>query len=248
MDAIPKVIHYCWFGRGPKPQSVLDCIASWHKFMPDYQVKEWNEDNFDVSMTKYVEEAYRAGSYAHVSDVARFWILYNFGGVYFDTDIELLRSIDDIVSQGPFMGLEAAPEAKKRTVNPGLGIAAPAGHPFYKKFLDFYDKRHFIRMDGKSTGTVTKAMSMLMEGLHFTPTHCENVFLIDDISIYPSEYFCPYNYYTGVLEKTDRTRSIHRYDSTWLDTNTSRLHKLKCRLFYIRTRVSVALRRLLSKS
>ena len=169
MESIPKVIHYCWFGRGPKPQSVLECISSWHKFMPDYHVKEWNEDNFDVQMTKYVEEAYRAGSYAHVSDVARFWILYNFGGVYFDTDIELLQSIDDIVSQGPFMGFEAVSDVKRKTVNPGLGIAAPAGHPFYKRVLDFYNGRHFIRMDGKSTGSVMKAMSKLMENMDFTP-------------------------------------------------------------------------------
>lgn len=248
MDAIPKVIHYCWFGRGPKPQSVLECISSWHKFMPDYHVKEWNEDNFDVQMTKYVEEAYRAGSYAHVSDVARFWILYNFGGVYFDTDIELLQSIDDIVSQGPFMGFEAVSDVKRKTVNPGLGIATPAGHPFYKRVLDFYNGRHFIRMDGKSTGTVMKAMSKLMENMDFTPPHGENAVRFEDICIYPSEYFCPYNYYTGVLEKTDRTRSVHRYDSTWLDTNTSKSHKLKRRLFYIRTRLSVAFRRLFSKS
>ena len=101
---IPKIIHYCWFGRNPLPDSAKKCIESWRKFFPEYEIKEWNEDNFDVHLIPYVEEAYNAKKYAFVSDYARFWILYFYGGVYFDTDVEVIRPMDDILAKGGFMG------------------------------------------------------------------------------------------------------------------------------------------------
>ena len=97
---IPKIIHYCWFGRGPLPELAQKCIASWKKYLPDYEIKEWNEDNFDVNILPYTAEAYQAKKYAGVSDYARFWILYQYGGIYFDTDVEVIRPIDDIVVRG----------------------------------------------------------------------------------------------------------------------------------------------------
>ena len=103
---IPKIIHYCWFGRNPLPESAIKCINSWKKFFPDYEIKEWNEDNFDVNIIPYTAEAYEAKKYAFVSDYARFWILYHFGGIYFDTDVEVIKPFDDILERGPFMGRE----------------------------------------------------------------------------------------------------------------------------------------------
>ena len=103
---IPKIIHYCWFGRNPLPPMAIKCIESWKKYLPDFEIKEWNEDNFDIAINPYVEEAYHMKKYAFVSDYARFWILYNYGGLYFDIDVELLKPIDDILAKGPFMGLE----------------------------------------------------------------------------------------------------------------------------------------------
>ena len=102
---IPKVIHYCWFGRNPLPPLAEKCIASWRKFLPDYEIKEWNEDNFDVTMNAYIEEAYHMKKYAFVSDFARFYVLYHHGGVYFDIDVEVIKPMDDILAKGPFMGL-----------------------------------------------------------------------------------------------------------------------------------------------
>ena len=103
---IPKIIHYCWFGRNPLPELAQKCIASWKKYLPDYEIKEWNEDNFDVNIIPYTAEAYAAKKYAFVSDYARFWILYKYGGIYFDTDVEVIRPIDDIIAKGNFMGCE----------------------------------------------------------------------------------------------------------------------------------------------
>jgi len=101
---IPKIIHYCWFGRNPLPASALKCIYSWRKFLPNYEIKEWNEDNFDVNIIPYTREAYEAKKYAFVSDYARFYILYHYGGLYFDTDVEIIKPMDDIVERGNFYG------------------------------------------------------------------------------------------------------------------------------------------------
>ena len=109
---IPKKIHYCWFGRNPLPESALKCIESWRKYLPDYEIIEWNEDNFDVNSIPYTQQAYAARKYAFVSDYARFKILYEHGGLYFDTDVEVIKPMDDIVADGPFMGFEIDSDGK----------------------------------------------------------------------------------------------------------------------------------------
>ncbi|MDE6612292.1 MAG: glycosyl transferase, partial [Muribaculaceae bacterium] len=124
---IPKTIHYCWFGRNPLPESALKCIASWRKYFPDYQIIEWNEDNFDVNAIPYTAQAYAAKKYAFVSDYARFKILYDHGGLYFDTDVEVIKPFDDILERGAFMGFElAAPDMAGTTRPRGRGGPAPA--------------------------------------------------------------------------------------------------------------------------
>ena len=159
---IPKVIHYCWFGRGPLPESAKKCIASWRKFLPDYEIKEWNEDNFNVDVIPYTKEAYEARKYAFVSDYARFWILYHHGGIYFDTDVQVIRPMDEIIARGSFMGREAGAYIKDICdakvvgngsdtglgVAPGLGLGVNPGLGLYKEFLDVYDGLHFIKADG----------------------------------------------------------------------------------------------------
>lgn len=104
---IPKVIHYCWFGGNPLPDSAKKCISSWRKYLPDYEIKEWNERNFDVKSIPYTREAYRLKKFAFVSDYARMWILYHYGGIYFDTDVEVIKPFNDIIQRGNFMGFEA---------------------------------------------------------------------------------------------------------------------------------------------
>ena len=135
---IPKIIHYCWFGRNPRPASAKKCIASWRKYLPDYEIKEWNEDNFDVNIIPYTQQAYEMKKYAFVSDYARFWILYHYGGLYFDTDVEVIKSFDDIVDKGAFMGLEIDGTKKdtKIAIAPGLGLGAETGMSIYYQILE----------------------------------------------------------------------------------------------------------------
>lgn len=133
MTAIPKIIHYCWFGGKPLPKSAIKCINSWKKLFPDYEIREWNESNFDVNMIPYTKEAYVAKKYAFVSDFARFWILHEYGGIYFDTDVEVIRPMTDILLKGAYFGME-----NYSSINPGLGMAAPIGHAFNNWYINYF--------------------------------------------------------------------------------------------------------------
>lgn len=216
---IPKVIHYCWFGRNPLPESAQKCIASWHKFFPNYEIREWNEDNFDVNSIPYTREAYEAKKYAFVSDYARFWILYKFGGIYFDTDVEVIKSIDDIIDRGPFMGIELMGTDGMPQVNPGLGLGAESGNSIYCKVLEYYKAQRFLNKDGSlnQTTVVTRVTGLLAkEGL----LAFDGMQHVGNISIYPKDYFNPLDDLTGRLFLTENTRSIHWYKNSWGD-NTS---------------------------
>lgn len=223
---IPKIIHYCWFGRGPLPELAQKCIASWKKYLPDYEIKEWNEDNFDVNIIPYTAEAYQAKKYAFVSDYARFWILYQYGGIYFDTDVEVIRPIDDIVERGNFMGFETDPklqvkaDASEASVNPGLGMGVAPGLGIIKKMLDFYEGRHFEFIPG-GIGQLTivhiATEVLLKAGLE----QQHGIQQVNDIWIYPAEYFCPINLKTGRIHVKPNTRTIHHYAGTWQDNHFS---------------------------
>lgn len=152
---IPKVIHYCWFGRNPLPKDAIICINSWKKNLPDFEIKEWNEDNFDVNMIPYTAEAYAAKKYAFVSDFARFWILYKHGGLYFDTDVEVIKPLDDIIARGNFMAYECpSPEAggMEKSIAPGLGLGVNPGLGLLKDLIDTYSNMHYM-VDGKLVST-----------------------------------------------------------------------------------------------
>lgn len=221
MNSIPKVIHYCWFGHKPLPELAKKCIASWREFFPDYQIKEWNEDNFDVKQIPFTEEAYSVKKYAFVSDYARFKILYDEGGVYFDTDVEVIKSFEGIIQKGPFMGLEIDIDNKENditnSVNPGLGMAASPGNPFYKKMLDLYQTLHFEKnkKDYALSTIVTKLTSEMLLQDGWIPKEGE-ISLVNSIFIYPKKYFCPYSVKTRSNEITNETYSIHHYASSWL--------------------------------
>lgn len=215
---IPKIIHYCWFGGNPLPASVQKCINSWKKFLPDYEIKEWNESNFDVNMIPFTCEAYSAKKYAFVSDVARFFILHNEGGLYFDTDVEVVAPFDDILEQGAYMGVEVpSTEGKVPAVNPGLGLAAEAGNKVLRSVLDHYQTQHFLDENGQQIpGTVVSHTTEVLEKEYGLQPNNE-VQQLDGVTIYPQDYFNPFNDATGVLNKTKNTRSIHWYSKTWID-------------------------------
>lgn len=216
---IPKVIHYCWFGRNPLPPLAEKCIDSWRKFLPDYEIKEWNEDNFDVNIIPYTAEAYAAKKYAFVSDYARFWILYNYGGVYFDTDVEVIKPIDDILAAGAFMGCE---QDSPITIAPGLGIAATAHMPIYKKLLDHYTHLHFDA--GNITITIVGHTTNVLKS--FGMCECTSIQKFVDLYIYPAEYFNPTNIVTKRIKITPNTRSIHWYADSWSNKKESKYKTL----------------------
>lgn len=215
---IPKIIHYCWFGGKPLPKSALKCIDSWRKFFPDYEIKEWNESNFDVNMMAFTKEAYSAKKYAFVSDVARFWVLYNEGGLYFDTDVEVIAPMDDIVERGPFMGVECMDVYEKGypAVAPGLGLGVDAHNEFYAEMVKHYEESHYCYENGiPLPGTVVKHNSDMLKKRGLKRT--SELQQVAGIWIYPRDYFCPLDDATGVLEKTKNTRTIHWYSKTWID-------------------------------
>lgn len=214
---IPKVIHYCWFGRNPLPVSALKCIQSWKMFFPGYEIKEWNEDNFDVHSIPYTREAYQAKKYAFVSDYARFWILYHYGGLYFDTDVEIIRPMGDIIAQGPFMGKELDDfDLKVQAVNPGLCLGAVQGMEIYERMLNGYQELHFVLEDGSFNpfSMIPMLTQFLIEdGLKIGG----GIQHIDGVNIYPPEYFNPWDDALGKLNKTEHTRAIHWYSKTWMN-------------------------------
>lgn len=214
---IPKTIHYCWFGRNPLPKSAIRCIESWKKFFPDYEIKEWNEDNFDVYQIPYTAEAYESKKYAFVSDFARFKILYENGGLYFDTDVEVIKSFDEIIRKGAFMGFEINPSSKKYgMVAPGLGLGVEASNNIYKEIIEFYKKIHFVDKEGKyNLKTVVEYTTNILNknGLKMA-IGIQN---IGGIYIYPKDFFNPYDDATGRLFKSENTHSIHWYDKSWIE-------------------------------
>ena len=213
---IPKIIHYCWFGRNPLPESAVKCIDSWKKFFPDYEIKEWNEDNFDVNIIPYTREAYEAKKYAFVSDYARMWILYHYGGLYFDTDVEVIKSMDDIVVRGSFMGVETnGSERKTFFVNPGLGLGLESDNVVCRDVLDIYQNLCFRTENGEVNSYAIVRIT--------TDALCKNGMRpskelqeVAGVWIYPREYFNPLDDNTGRLVVTDNTRSIHWYTKTWM--------------------------------
>ena len=210
---IPEVIYYCWFGGTPLPPLAERCIASWRRFLPDYEIIRLDESNFNVNAIPYTAQAYAAGKYAFVSDYARFSILHDNGGLYFDTDVELLKPIDDIIATGPFMGCESDSQP---LVNPGLVMGAEAGMDFYADMLKRYSELSFLDSNGNRNKETVVGIttSMLSErGL----TVSDAIRTVVGINIYPKEYFCPTSFMNRRPDLTENTRTIHHYAGTWLD-------------------------------
>lgn len=216
---IPKIIHYCWFGRNPLPSSAKRCINSWKKHLPDYEIKEWNEDNFDVNRIPYTRDAYAAKKYAFVSDYARFWVLYHYGGVYFDTDVEVIRPMDEFIDKGPFMGWEKPGSTGVYSIAPGLGLAANKEQPLYQEILDGFEDLTFYNEKGEiNKYTMIPFITDLLTQKGLKKDGSLQV--INDVILYPSEFLCPLEYFTGKVTITDNTYAIHWYTMTWLPQTT----------------------------
>lgn len=207
---IPKLIHYCWFGRGQMPELALKCIESWHKYLPGYTMKLWNEDSFDINSVPYVKEAYEARKFAFVTDYIRLYALYHEGGIYMDTDVEVLKPLDDLLDLPAFSGYESNKFSNFPT---GL-MASAAGGVWVKEQLDYYTDRHFLLPDGSldmTTNTVTISRIMKENGFELTG---EYQVYKNDMHCFPSDYFCPMTS-TRVLKLTKNSYCIHHFAGSW---------------------------------
>ena len=209
---IPKTIHYCWFGGKEKPKLAKKCIASWKKYCPDYEIIEWNETNFDVSSNVYVKEAYDAKKYAFVTDYVRLYVMHKYGGIYMDTDVEVIRSLDKFLIHNAFSGFES-----DENIPTGI-MASEKGFPLFEILLSYYDDRHFLNPDGTLDMTTNvKIITAILLERGFVPNGCYQV--IDGFALYPQDYFCPYNDLTGELHRTKNTVTIHWFNKSWLSRN-----------------------------
>ena len=214
--SIPKVIHYCWFGRGDMPKLAEKCIKSWKKFCPDYEIVCWNEDNFDINENKYAREAYDAQQWAFVSDYVRLKILYENGGIYLDTDVELIKPLDKLIEEGGFMGFD-----DNGIVSTGLGFACEKGNELVGRLLKDYEDISFILPDGSYDLTPcpdrnTKTLAELGMDLE----HKDQIFM--GIKMLPEDYLCPVKYYTGKTVITKNTYSIHHFCASWTSATAKR--------------------------
>lgn len=235
---IPKKIHYCWFGRGEMPQVALDCIDTWHKYMPDWEYKLWNEENFDINYCQYSKEAYGAGKYAFVSDVARLVAIEKEGGIYLDVDFEVYKSFEPLLHYKAFAGFEGC---KRKLVMMGV-FGSEAHGEWVNENLHMYDNRHFLMEDGSfDLTTNVLATTMLMERSGFIRNWKEQDY--KDLHVFPTDYFSP-RHTTGDYFRTENTYCEHKGVSSWAEKkdalqllakiigskNMTRLIKLKRRL------------------
>ena len=212
---IPKKIHYCWFGGGEKSTLIKQCIDSWEKFAPDCEIIEWNESNYDVTKNSYMSQAYQAKRWGFVPDYARLDIVYEYGGIYLDTDVELIRPIDELLNGTGFCGFEHADHNAIFSVNTGSGFGAEKGDAVIRIMRDYYDEISFVNDD--ATLNLQPSPRFNTDALRKLGLRCDNSMQqIGAITVYPYEYFCPVNWKTHKCTTTPNTFSIHHFDASWL--------------------------------
>ena len=212
-EIIPKKIHYCWFGGSELPDKYKKNIESWKKYCPDYEIIRWDESNYDVYKNRYMSQAYDSKKWAFVTDYARIDIIYQEGGIYFDTDVELLKPFDVFLCWRMFCGFES-----DKFVALGLGFGAVKKEPILKNILTIYDNMNFIQEDGVFDMTTCPIIqSKVMKQCGFKMNGQFQV--KDEVAVYPKEFFAPLDYLRGLGEITNNTYSVHHYDATWTNAN-----------------------------
>ncbi len=209
VNKIPKVIHYCWFGKKDKPDIVNSCIDSWKRVLNDYEIIEWNEDNIDIESNMYIKQAYQSCKFAFVSDYVRLKVLYDYGGIYLDTDVEVFKSFNDLLENDSIWGFEEANYVATST------IGAQKGNELIGEFLDLYKNSIFIDKFGKlnqTTNVLIITELLYQKGIKMNGEYQQ----IDKISIYPREYFSPYDYSNCRNFTTEYTYCIHYFYKSWL--------------------------------
>lgn len=236
---IPKIIHYCWFGGQPIPAEYKRYIDSWRKYLPAYEIWEWNEQNYDVNCIPFSTEAYQVGKFAYVSDYARLRVLYEYGGIYFDTDVEVIKPMDDILAAGGYMAFEKNTNAQPGevlNVALGLGFAVEPKNALIGEIMKFYEDRHYIYPDGHLEQiTIVKITTDILKRKGLTAS--DKPVTIAGVTIYPWDFFCPVEFLGSKIEITENTRTIHHYSATWM----SWTDRLKMRKGYYANKIRRAL-------
>ncbi|WP_051207847.1 glycosyltransferase family 32 protein [Butyrivibrio sp. AE3006] len=221
---IPHIIHYLWFGGLDKPENVRKCIASWQKYCPDFEIREWNEDNYDIHKHPFMEKAYKDKKWAFVSDYARLDVLYEYGGIYLDTDVELIKDITPLCENSGYIGFET-----NEFVNDGQGFGCIPKLPVIKEMLSVYDGDDvFGVFNGEEQfleSPKLRTMVLLTHGLKPDGSR-QNV---AGMEIYPVEYFAPKDYRSGKVTITPETYSIHHFDASW-QSKSSRKYTVLMRI------------------
>lgn len=211
-QVIPKKIHYFWFGKGQMPEENVKCIESWKKYCPDYEIIKWTEDNYDIAKCRYMQQAYESRRWGFVPDYARLDIVYQYGGIYLDTDVELVRNLDELLYQDAFVGFQ-----RDFWVALGLGFGSRPGNAIIKEMRDEYAKEEFIGEGGKLNLTASpyyQTKVLMRHGLK-----CDNQFqYVDGVAVFPTEVLDPQGYSYGKIKLTDKSYSIHHYSESWVDT------------------------------
>lgn len=224
-----KIVHYCWFGGAEMPTKVKKCIASWKEFFPDWKILEWNEHNFDVNCNIYVQQAYASKKWAFVADYCRFWALEKYGGIYFDTDVEVIRPFGLLLENEAFSGFETdkyvAPGLVLYTKNPNNRIISET-KKYYDTipFLDQNGERIRVNVCGIFT-EILKKHGLIPNG---------QLQVCDGMTLYPQDYFCPFDDATGVLSISENTYTIHWYDKSWMSRGRilrNRISRIAHRVF-----------------
>lgn len=210
VEKIPRIVHYCWFGRGEKPKKIEKCMRSWQKHLSEYQFMEWNEDNFDISSNRYVKEAYEARKYAFVSDYVRLHALYYYGGIYLDTDVEVVKPLDPFLYHEAFSGFEDQKFLQSGT------MGAATGHQWIQELLENYSQRSFLLSDGSYDMTTNTAVITEICGKHGLILNGAYQVLKNGVTFYPRTYFSPYDYINGGNFITNDSHTIHHFAQSWL--------------------------------
>lgn len=218
---IPKIIHYCWFGNNPLPPSAEKCIESWKKFCPDYEIKRWDESNYDITKNQYMYEAYQCKKWGFVPDYARLDIIYDHGGIYLDTDVEIIKPFDELLDCVAFGGVEQ----ESPYVALGLGFGAEKGNDIIRQLRDKYDELHFMEDGQMNLTPAPKINTAVLANLGYK--FQDGVHACREMTVFPSEYFCPQNFLTGEITITEKTYSIHHYDSSWYSEAERYAYQLK---------------------
>ncbi|OAS85135.1 glycosyl transferase [Metabacillus litoralis] len=209
-NTIPKIIHYCWFGRKEKPDIIKMCIKSWKKKLPEYEIREWNEQSFDINSQAYVKEAFESGKFAFVSDYVRVYALYHVGGIYLDTDVEVFKSFNDLLHHESFWGFEQENYIATST------IGAKKGNSLIKQFLDSYKDKNFLKKDGSLDELTNVAIVTEILANRGLKINGQYQILIGLGTFYPQTYFSPYDYINCRNFITEDSYAMHHFYKSWL--------------------------------